>query len=112
MFLLDTNVLSELMKAQANSNVLTWLDQQLDINLFYCVVIDILPALKSGDSSRETAMSCRENVPSCVHITIMQRPTVGASPFSYSKSRSTFRTVDGNTSATRTRLGTVGFIDF
>ena len=38
MFLLDTNVLSELMKAQANGNVLTWLDQQLDSDLFYCVV--------------------------------------------------------------------------
>ena len=38
MFLLDTNVLSELMKAQVNSHVLSWLDQQLESDLFYCVV--------------------------------------------------------------------------
>ena len=64
------------------------------------------PRLKPGDSSCETAMPCRENVPCCIDISIMQRPTVGASPFSDSKSCSTFLTVDGNASTTRTRLGT------
>ncbi|MFZ1389266.1 MAG: type II toxin-antitoxin system VapC family toxin [Thiolinea sp.] len=38
MFLLDTNVLSELMKAQSEPNVVAWLDQQLDSELFYCAV--------------------------------------------------------------------------
>ena len=57
-------------------------------------------------------MSERENVLSRIDISIMRYPTVGAPPFSYSKTCSTFRTVDGNTPATRTRLGTVRFIDF
>ncbi|MFI0400199.1 MAG: type II toxin-antitoxin system VapC family toxin [Thiolinea sp.] len=38
MFVLDTNVLSELMKSQSDANVIAWLDQQLDSELFYCVV--------------------------------------------------------------------------
>ena len=33
--------------------------------------VDIIPSLKEGDSSRETAMPCRENVPSCIDISIM-----------------------------------------
>ena len=35
------------------------------------VTVDILPTLKGGDSSCETAMSCRENIPSCIDISIM-----------------------------------------
>lgn len=38
MFLLDTNVLSELMRAQSEPTVVAWLDQQLDSELFYCAV--------------------------------------------------------------------------
>lgn len=38
MFLLDTNVLSELMKTQADSKVIAWLDQQLDSDLYYCAI--------------------------------------------------------------------------
>ena len=58
--------------------------------------VDILPALRRGDSSCETVMSYRENVPGCIDISIMQRPTVGTRPFSYSKSCSTFRTAGGD----------------
>ncbi len=35
MILLDTNVISELMKAQPNPNVLAWTDQQLDTDLYF-----------------------------------------------------------------------------
>lgn len=35
------------------------------------LLVDILPTLKCGDSSRETAMSCRENVLSRIDISIM-----------------------------------------
>ena len=38
MFLLDTNVLSELMKTQSDAKVIAWLDQQLDSELFYCAI--------------------------------------------------------------------------
>ena len=74
--------------------------------------IDILLALKNEDSSYETAMPSRENVPSCIDISVVQRATLGTNPFSYSKSCSTFRTVDRNTAATRTGLGSVRFVDF
>lgn len=38
MILLDTNVLSELMKAQPNSSVLQWVDQQLDTDLYFSAI--------------------------------------------------------------------------
>jgi len=38
MILLDTNVLSELMRGVPNKNVIGWLDNQLAINLFICAV--------------------------------------------------------------------------
>jgi predicted nucleic acid-binding protein len=34
MYLLDTNILSELMRSQANSNVIEWLDKQLEDDLY------------------------------------------------------------------------------
>lgn len=74
--------------------------------------VDILPSLKEGDSSCETAMPSRENVTGCIDISVMQRATVGTTPFPYSKTCPTFRTVGGKASATRARLGTVRFVDF
>jgi len=38
MYLLDTNVLSELMKSAPNVDVMTWVDQQAEQNLFYSSV--------------------------------------------------------------------------
>ncbi len=38
MILLDTNVISELMLANPNQNVLSWLDQQLDEDLYICAI--------------------------------------------------------------------------
>ncbi len=35
MILLDTNVISELMKAEPNANVLAWVDEQLDTDLYF-----------------------------------------------------------------------------
>ena len=45
--------------------------------------IDILPALKDGDSFCKTAMSRRENVPGCIHVPVVYRATSAANPFSY-----------------------------
>ena len=55
--------------------------------------IDILSALNGGDSSSETAMSCRENVLCGVYVAVMGCTATLTSPFSYSKSCSTFRTI-------------------
>jgi len=38
MILLDTNVLSELMKPEPNQTVLEWVDQQQDNTLYICVI--------------------------------------------------------------------------
>lgn len=38
MYLLDTNVLSELMKRESDDNVSEWVDQQLNHNLYYSSV--------------------------------------------------------------------------
>nr|CAA6803186.1 MAG: Unknown protein [uncultured Thiotrichaceae bacterium] len=38
MYLLDTNVLSELMKSEPNTNVMEWVDQQAEQYLFYSSV--------------------------------------------------------------------------
>lgn len=38
MILLDTNVLSELMRAVVSQRVVSWLDQQVAANLFICAV--------------------------------------------------------------------------
>ena len=63
---------------------------------FMPVPIDILPALKSGDSCCQTAMSRRENVLGCIRVPVVCRATFAANPFSYSKSCSTFRTAGGD----------------
>ena len=67
--------------------------------------LDILPALKDGDSSCETAMSCRENVPCCICVAVVFRPAIAARPFSYSQTRPTFRTAGGDSPAARASLG-------
>ena len=56
-------------------------------------------------------MSKRENVLSRINISVMRRATLGTSPFSYSKSRSTFRTIATYAAATRAGLGSVAFVD-
>lgn len=38
MFLLDTKVISELMKTKPEPKVLTWVDQQLDTDLYFCAI--------------------------------------------------------------------------
>ena len=38
MILLDTNVISELMKAQPDAAVLQWTDAQLETDLFFCAI--------------------------------------------------------------------------
>ena len=67
---------------------------------------------KDGDSSCETVMSDRENVPDSIHITVMNRAAITASPFSYSQTRSTFRTAGGFAPAARASLGCVRFVDY
>ena len=73
---------------------------------------DILPALKGEDSFCKTAMPRRENVPCRIDISIMRRATLGTSPFSYSKSCSTFRTTLAYTATARAGFGSVRFVDF
>lgn len=68
-------------------------------------VLDILPALKGGDSFCKTAMSRRENVPRGVHVAVVDRSAFVARPPSYSKTGPTFRTAGGDGSTTRARLG-------
>jgi len=46
MFILDTNIISELIKKEPNNNVLTWLSHQLEDNLYLSVVS--LIELKKG----------------------------------------------------------------
>jgi hypothetical protein len=62
-----------------------------------------------GDSSCETLMPERKNVPSRIDIAVVS-DTALTGPFSYSKTRSTFRTVLAR-AATRTGLGGIGFVD-
>lgn len=38
MFLLDTNVLSELMKPHPEPSVLAWVDEQLETDLYFCAI--------------------------------------------------------------------------
>jgi hypothetical protein len=67
--------------------------------------VDILPALKSGDSCCQTAMPRRENVFSSVHVAVVYRPALAARPFPYSQTRPTFRTAGGYHPAARASLG-------
>ena len=50
-------------------------------------------------------MSRRENVFSGIHVPVVDSGASAANPFSYSQTRSTFRTAGGNTPAARTSLG-------
>ena len=72
--------------------------------------VDFLPLLKQGDSCSQTVKPDRKNVLGGINISIMPCATRCTSPFSYSKRFSTFRTVVGNITATRTSLGRVFFI--
>ncbi|TXH71664.1 MAG: type II toxin-antitoxin system VapC family toxin [Thiothrix sp.] len=64
MFLLDTNVISELMKTKPEANVLHWVDQQLDTDLYFCAVskgeiewgIALLPEGKRKQTLAEAAI--------------------------------------------------------
>ena len=72
--------------------------------------VDFLPLLKQGDSCSQTVKPDRKNVLGGINISIMPCATRCTSPFSYSKRFSTFRTVVGNITATRTSLGRVSLI--
>ena len=64
MFLLDTNVISELMKTKPEANVLHWVDQQLDIDLYFCAIskgeiewgIELLPQGKRKQALADAAI--------------------------------------------------------
>ena len=72
--------------------------------------LDFLPSLSFGDCFYKTVKPDRKNVPTGVNISIMPCATLSTSPFSYSKSCSTFRNIAVNLTATRTSLGSVSFI--
>ena len=63
MILLDTNILSELMRIEASRQVVTWLDQQVASNLFICAVtraeielgLYLLPNGKRKDNLKQAA---------------------------------------------------------
>ena len=74
--------------------------------------LDILPALKDGDSFCKTAMSRRENVPCCIDVALVYRSAIAASPLSYSQTCSTFRTAGRDGPAARTSLGGVALVDY
>ena len=57
-------------------------------------------------------MPRRENVPGRVHVAVVHRAALAASPSSYSKACPTFRTAGGNAPAARASLGGVAFVDF
>ena len=52
------------------------------LSAFQIVPVDILPALKDGDSFCKTAMSRRENVPGGVDVAVVYRAAFAANPFS------------------------------
>lgn len=70
---------------------------------------DFLPSLSFGDSFYNTVKPDRKNVLTGVNISIMPCATLCTSPFSYSKTCSTFRTTRHIATA-RTSLGSVFFI--
>ena len=57
-------------------------------------------------------MPRRENVPGRVHVAVVHRAALAASPSSYSKACPTFRTAGGNAPAARASLGGVAFIHY
>jgi hypothetical protein len=76
--------------------------------IVFCV--DILSALKDGDSFCKTAMSRREDDLSCIDVTIMDRSAHTALPSPYSKTFPAFRAGAAFTHAAG--LGGKRFIDF
>ena len=48
-------------------------------------ILDILPALKGGDSLYRTAMPDRKNVLGRIDVAVVSDTTLTASPFSYSQ---------------------------
>ena len=72
--------------------------------------VDFLPSLSFGDFFCKTVKPDRKNVLTGINISIMPCATRCTSPFPYSKRCSTFRTVGGDVTATRTPLGRVSFI--
>lgn len=65
MILLDTNVLSELMKAQPNLQVLQWVDQQLDTDLYFSAISKAevewgIELLADGKRKRQLAEAAAE----------------------------------------------------
>ena len=57
-------------------------------------------------------MSRRENVFGGVYVPVVDSSASAANPFSYSQTRSTFRTAGGNRPAARASLGGVVFADY
>ena len=51
----------------------------------YDKMLDILPALKDGDSLYRTAMPDRKNVLGRIDVAVVSDTTLTASPFSYSQ---------------------------
>src|SRR5665213_2768316 len=72
--------------------------------------LDILSTLKDGDSFCKTAMSRREDIVSCIDVTIMDRSAHSALPSSYSEIFPAFGAGAAFTHATG--LGAKRFIDF
>ncbi len=65
MILLDTNVLSELMRPAPNKRVIKWLDERLATNLFICAVtkaeIELgICALPDGERKNKLAVAANE----------------------------------------------------
>ena len=72
--------------------------------------LDFLPSLSFGDCFYKTVKPDRKNVLTGIDISIMPCATRSTYPFSYSKRFSTFRTIGGDFTATRTSLGRVSLI--
>ena len=84
--------------------------EQSYIALSLKLAVDFLPLLKQGDSFYKTVKPDRKNVLTGIDISIMPCATRSTYPFSYSKRFSTFRTIGGDFTATRTSLGRVSLI--
>ena len=58
--------------------------------------IDILPALKDGDSCCQTRMSARTDIEGCVGVAVVYRSTLAAFPIPLIQARQPFRAAAGN----------------
>lgn len=85
-------------------------DPDSDFDFDFLPSLCIATLLLGGDSSSETVRPDRKNVLSSIDISIMPCATLCTSPFSYSKTCSTFRTVAVYLFAIRASLGGVTFI--